>query len=139
MSRSDNSGSIEHNGIVQKSDNNSVTIKISSISACSACHAEGSCSLSGKEDKIIDISGRYNVMPGDSVTVVMNKSMGYTAVLLGYVIPVILVVTFLIILGTLSLSELITGLGSLAVLIPYYSILWFFRNRINNNFRFTIK
>lgn len=78
-------------------------------------------------------------MPGDSVTVVMNKSMGYTAVLLGYVIPVILVVTFLIILGTLSLSELITGLGSLAVLIPYYSILWFFRNRINNNFRFTIK
>lgn len=139
MTRSDNFGTIEHAGIVQKSDNKSVTVLISSESACSGCHAEGLCSLSGKEDKIIDIPGRYNVTPGQTVTVLMKKSMGYSAVMLGYVVPLILVIALVIILGSMSLPELITGLGSLAVLVPYYLFLWLFRKRINNNFRFTIK
>jgi sigma-E factor negative regulatory protein RseC len=139
MARSDNFGTIEHAGIVQKSDNISVTVIISSESACSGCHAEGFCSLSGKEDKIIDIPGRYNVEPGQTVTVLMKKSMGYSAVMLGYVVPLILVIALVIILGSMSLPELITGLGSIAVLVPYYLILWLFRKRINNNFRFTIK
>ncbi len=139
MTKSANSGTIEHEGIVQKSDNKSVTVIISSESACSGCHAEGFCSLSGKEDKIIDIPGSYNVEPGQNVTVLMKKSMGYSAVMLGYVVPFILVIVMVIILGSMSLPELITGLGSIAVLVPYYLLLWLFRKRINNNFRFTIK
>jgi positive regulator of sigma E activity len=139
MAKPDNSGIIEHEGIVQMSDNRSVTVKISSASACSGCHAEGSCAVSGREDKLIDILGKYDVLPGQSVTVLMKKSMGYTAVMVGYVIPIILVVAVLIILGSLSLPELVAGLGSVAVLIPYYLVLWLFRKRINSNFRFTIK
>ena len=139
MTKSANLGTIEHAGIVQKSDNKSVTVIISSESACSGCHAEGFCSLSGKEDKIIDIPGRYNVEPGQNVIVLMKKSMGYSAVMLGYVVPFMLVITMVIILGSMSLPELITGLGSIAVLVPYYLLLWLFRKRINKNFRFTIK
>jgi sigma-E factor negative regulatory protein RseC len=139
MAKSDNFESIEHDGIVQKADEKSLTVRISSASACSGCHAEGSCTLAGKEDKIIDISGYYNVMAGDIVTVVMKKSMGYTAVALGYILPFLGVITILIILASLSVPELIAGLASLAILIPYYIILYFFRNRINNKFTFTLK
>lgn len=139
MNRTGNSGIIEHDGIVQKSDKRSVTVKITSVSACSGCHAEGSCALTDKTEKIIDISGMYNVVPGEAVIVLMKNSMGYAAVLLGYVIPVILVVALALILGSLSASEMITGLGSLAVLFPYYLILWFFRKRIHTKFKFTIK
>jgi positive regulator of sigma E activity len=139
MAKSDNFGSIEHDGIVQKADEKSVTVRISSASACSGCHAEGSCTLAGKEEKIIDISGTYNVMAGDIVTVVMKKSMGYIAVALGYIFPFLGVITILIILASLSVPELTAGLASLAILIPYYIILYFFRNRINNKFTFTLK
>lgn len=139
MARSDSFGNIEHNGVVQKSDNNSVTVKILAESPCAGCHEESSCTLSGKEEKIVDIFGKYNVLPGDNVTVLMKKSMGYAAVFLGYVFPVILVVTMVIILGSMSLPELITGLGAIALLVPYYLILWLFRKRINTNFKFTIK
>jgi sigma-E factor negative regulatory protein RseC len=139
MPRSGNSGSIEHDGVVLKSDRNSVAVKITSVSACSGCHADGFCSIADKKDKIIDISGRYNLVPGEKVTVLMKKSMGYSAVMLGYVIPLILVIVLLMILGSMSLSEFITGFGSLAVLVPYYLILWLFRKRINTNFKFTIK
>ena len=136
---SDKYESIEHDGIVQKSDNKTITVKISSESACSGCHAEGSCSLSGREEKIVEITGEYNFNPGDNVTVLMKKSMGYAALLLGYVFPFIIVIAVLVVLIMSSVSEATAGLGSIASLIPYYFMLWFFRKRINNKFTFTIK
>jgi len=136
---SDKYESIEHDGIVQKSDNKTITVKISSESACSGCHAEGSCSLSGREEKIVEITGEYNFNPGDNVTVLMKKSMGYAALLLGYVFPLIIVIAVLVVLIMSSVPEAAAGLGSIASLIPYYFMLWFFRKRINNKFTFTIK
>ena len=130
---------IEHEGIVQKSDNESVTVSIISSAACSGCHAEGICSLSGKVEKTIDIPGEYQVLPGDFVKVQMKQSSGHTAVLFGYVIPLILLVAILIILISLSVPELIAGLGALAVLIPYYLLLYVFRNRMSRKFIFTLK
>jgi len=139
MGKSDNYGVIEHDGIVEKSDNGSVTVKIVSSSACAGCHAEGYCSLSGSEEKIVMIPGIYNVAAGDDVTILMKKSMGYNAVLLGYVFPFILIVVVLILLVALSVRESLAGLSAIAVLIPYYLMLWFFRKRIDNKFTFTIK
>ncbi|MCX6328155.1 MAG: SoxR reducing system RseC family protein [Bacteroidia bacterium] len=139
MIKSENFESIEHDGVVQKSDNNSVSVIISVESACSGCHAESLCSLSGTEEKIVEVSGFYNLAPGDNVTVVMKKSSGYKALLLGYIFPLILLMVILIILASSSVPELTAGLASIAALIPYYLILWFFRKRINNKFTFTIK
>jgi sigma-E factor negative regulatory protein RseC len=131
--------SINHEGIVQKIKDKSVIVSISAVSACSGCHAEGSCTLSGKEEKIIEVSGIYNVKPGDKVIVLMKQSMGYAALTLGYLLPLISVITVLIILISIKVPELTAGISSLAILIPYYAILYFFRNRINEKFTFTLK
>jgi sigma-E factor negative regulatory protein RseC len=139
MMNSVNSGTINHEGIVQKADDKSVIVSISAASACSGCHAESSCTLSGKEEKIIEVSGNYNVKPGDTVTILMKQSMGYTALFLGYLLPLITVVVCLTILISLNVQELTAGVTSLALLIPYYIILWFFRKRINEKFTFTLK
>jgi len=136
---STNPGTINHEGIVQKADDKSVIVSISAASACSGCHAEGSCTLSGKEEKIIEVSGSYNVKPGDTVTILMKQSMGYTALFLGYLLPLIAVIAILIILISMKVPELGAGLISLAMLIPYYIVLFFFRKRINEKFTFTLK
>lgn len=133
------SGTINHKGIVLKKEDNSVVVTILSVSACSGCHVEGSCTLAGKEEKNIEVHGKYNVMPGDQVTVVMKQSMGYAALFLGYILPVISVIAVLIALISLKVPELISGLASLAILIPYYIILFLFRKRINEKFTFTLK
>lgn len=130
---------IEHDGIVQDSGNNHVTVRILSASACSGCHAGVSCALSGQEEKIIDVNGSYNVSPGDKVTVQMKQSAGFTALFLGYIMPLLLVMALLIILVSLSVQELIAGLCSIAVLIPYYIVLRLFRKQIGKKFTFTIK
>jgi positive regulator of sigma E activity len=139
MTQSNNSGTINHDGIVQKRDENTVTVSISSVAACAGCHAEGSCTMSDKQEKIIEVHGNYNVKPGDKVTVRMQQSMGYIALFLGYILPGITVIALLITLISVKLPELTSGLISIGILIPYYSVLFFFRERIDKKFTFTLK
>lgn len=139
MMNSERSEIIYHEGIVQAKDENTVVVLISSVSACSGCNAEGSCTLSGKEEKIIEVHGSYDLKPGDHVTIMMKQSMGYAALFLGYIFPVIAVITILVTLIFLKVSELTSGLASIAILMPYYIILYLFRKRINEKFTFALK
>ncbi len=139
MNRSNSYDNIEHEGTVQRSDNNLVIVSISSESACSSCHAKGACSLSGSKEKLIEVPGSYDLVPGDNVTVMMHRSTGFRAVLLGYVLPFMLLIPALLILSSSGMSELTAGLGSVAVVSIYYFVLFIFRDRIGNNFTFSIK
>ena len=130
---------IDHIGFVQSVTDKSVIVSIDSSIACSGCHAEGACSMAGKEKKIIEVSGKYNVKPGDIVTILMEQSTGYIALLLGYIIPIITVIIVLITLLSLEIPELLAGLVSVSILMPYYIILFFFRKKINERFIFMLK
>jgi positive regulator of sigma E activity len=130
---------IQHDGIVQKVGNDSVVVAISASSACAGCHAEGLCNMTGKEEKIIDVHGKYNVVPGDTVTVLMQQSMGYKAIALSYLIPVLVVIFSLVVLVSLDIPELTAGLISIGVLLPYFLVLFLLRRRINRIFTFTLK
>jgi len=136
---SDSYESIEHEGVVRSLGNNSVIVSISSESACSGCHASGSCHLSGVSEKIIEVKGEYNLSPGDNVTILMKRSMGYKAMFLGYLLPLIFFIFSIAIFSTMNISELGTGLGAICVPGVYYLILYFLRDRIRNKFTFTIK
>ena len=139
MKESGLKGTIQHDGTVRKVDGNSVLVSISSNASCSGCHAEGLCGISGKEEKTVDIRGSYKVSPGDKVTVLMDQSAGFRAVALSYLIPLVIVVASLVVLNLLSFRELTAGLVSISMLIPWFLILHFFRDRISRNFTFTIK
>jgi len=139
MKASNNSGIICHDGIVQRNEGESVIISIFPSASCSGCHTEGSCSMSGKEEKIIEVHGSYGFKPGDHVTILMKQSMGYAALFLGYIFPVLSVISVLIVLIALKVSEILSGLASIAVLIPYYIILFFLRKQINDKFTLTLK
>jgi sigma-E factor negative regulatory protein RseC len=130
---------IEHEGIVKSSGINTVTVSISSASACSGCHAAGSCNLSGKVEKVVDVAGSYSFSPGDRVILLLRESAGYKAVLLGYVAPFLLLLTVLIVLLEFSVTELTAGLCAIVSLVPYYLLLWILRKQIGRKFTFTIK
>ncbi len=133
------SGTIQHEGMVQEVGSDSVVVNISSVSACSGCHAEGYCSLSDKREKTVKISGSYNVSPGERVTVEMNESAGFKAVIISYIFPLIILLLSIVVLASLSVNELTAGLISIAVLVSYFVMLYFVRHRIDRSFFFTIK
>ena len=130
---------ISHEGIVQKVSKNKITVTIVSASACSACHANGACNMAEMQEKEVDIHHfRGEFHAGQLVNIVGKAKQGYKAAFYGYLLPFILVFVTLIIAGIFIKSEGVTGILSLAILIPYYIGLYFFRNKLKNSFEFEI-
>ena len=115
-------------------------VTIINQSACSTCHAQGACSVSDFQDKEIEISefnGNYKA--GQQVTVVFKESKGFKALLWGYVLPFIVVLATLIVVQEITGDELKAGLISLAILIPYYTTLYFLRHHLKKIFKFEVE
>jgi sigma-E factor negative regulatory protein RseC len=130
---------ISHEGIIQSVSKNKITVTIVSASACSSCHANGACNMAEMQEKQIDIhhfNGDFR--PGQLVNIVGKARQGYKAVFYGYLLPFIVVFATLVVAGSFIKSEALTGILSLAVLIPYYLILYVFRNKLKNSFEFEI-
>jgi sigma-E factor negative regulatory protein RseC len=134
------SSDIKHSGFVKEIKGTSVIVNIINQSACSSCHAQGACSVSDFQDKEIEIvntAGTYK--PGEQVTVVFKESQGFAALMYGYILPFLLVLFTLIIAVSISKNELIGGLLALAILIPYYTTLYFFRHLLKKVFKFELE
>lgn len=128
-----------HEGVIQEVSENKLTVMIVNASACSSCHAKGACLASDMKEKEIEIyrfSGEYK--PGQTVNILGKTSQGYKAMFYGYVVPFILVFVTLIVSLSVTQSEGLAGLLSLVVLVPYYVVLYLFRNRLKRSFEFEI-
>ena len=130
---------IEHLGRVDAVTPNDIRVVIVSQSACASCHAKGACTASKKKKKIIVISKTsHNYLVGETVKVLLKQSLGYKALFLGYLLPLIILLTSLFTFSAF-MSEGKAGLFALATLLPYYAILYFFRNKIARQFNFDIE
>jgi len=132
--------SIEHPGVITEITPDTIKVNIVSVSACSSCHAQSSCVVSDKEIKTIDVP-RYGQQfeVGENVNVVLQKSLGPLAILLGYVAPLFILVIVLAISWSVTNSEVQSGLFSLAGVAVYYVLLTLFRTRLKSTFLFTIQ
>ncbi len=132
---------IKHLGIVENIQGSHLSVRIVQTSACAACSAKGHCSSADSKDKIIDITdtaaASYQV--GERVMVAGEMSMGMMAVVLAFVLPFVLLVFSLFLFMALTENELYAALLSLAVLMPYYFVLWLNKVRLKQKFSFTIK
>lgn len=128
-----------HEGIIQDVSENKIVVSIINASACSSCHAKGACLASDMKEKEIEIqhfSGEY--LPGQRVNIIGQTSQGMKAVFYGYLLPFLLVLGVLILSISLTNNEALSGLLSLAILLPYYGALYLFRNKIKRSFEFEI-
>ena len=130
---------IAHTGIITRIDQKLIQVLIIQESACSGCHANGACSVADMAEKMVEVeSADSSFKVGDKVTVFGQSSMGLLAVLLAFILPFIIILLTLFILRNYVASEAISGIISLATLIPYYIILSFFREKMKTKFQFQI-
>ena len=132
---------IEHEGIIEKISGDQITVRIVQKSACSACHAKGACMAADSKEKLVNISDSSGQFYEKEKVIIEGKeSMGYSAVLWAFVIPlIILILTLILSLNYFKLSETEAALSSIIALGPYYLILYLFRNKMANTFKFNIK
>lgn len=131
---------ITHTGIVKKLSDKTIIVGIINESACASCHAKGACSAADMKDKEVEIhsfEGNYTV--GQHVTIVGKTVQGFKALFLGYLLPFLIVLSILITATAIGTSETTSGLAALGSLVPYYFILFLFRNKLKKSFEFEIK
>ncbi len=130
---------IRHRGIIEKIEKHKVFVKIEQKTACSACHARSACLSSDKKEKIIEVSdtsGTYGI--NEDVIVQAHSSIGVLSVFIAFTIPLFLIIASLILGTKISGNEGIGGLAGLFVLIPYYWVLYTFRDKLKKKIVFTL-
>ena len=134
-----NNDVIQHTGQITAIENGVAQVMILQTSACSSCHAKAICGASDKKEKIVEAqvdSSSFKV--GDTVTVVGQRSLGITAVLLAYVMPFVLIVLTMAIASRFTSVEWILGIVSLGILVPYFAILRLMKSKIKAKFTFYV-
>ena len=133
-------GRIKHSGIVETVGDGVVRVRIEQSSACASCRAANHCSASESKEKTIEVcqpAGSFRV--GDQVTVVASEGVGFRAVLLGFGLPFVVLVVAVWLLMQLTGNESLAALGGIACLLPYYGLLYLFRNKLRRSLRFHIE
>ncbi|MBO4447669.1 MAG: SoxR reducing system RseC family protein [Bacteroidales bacterium] len=132
---------ISHKGRIVEITPEFTTVEIVSEAACAGCHAAGFCGLSGSATKAVRVpTVSYPLRQlGQEVELVIRKSMGYKAVWLAYVFPLIVLLAVLLGLVALGAGQLEAGLSALGAVAVYYLLLWIFRDRLSNEYSFHIK
>lgn len=133
-------GKIEHEGIiVAQVAADKYAVKIVQQSACATCHAAKLCTVAESKEKIIEATATNSTLNvGDRVIVYGKISLGYKALALAIITPLVLSLLTLIVVIELSANELAGGISALAILIPYYAILSLFRKKIQREFIFYV-
>ena len=135
------SNKIKHSGVVEKIMDDCIQVRIVQTSACAACKVAGYCNASESKEKLIDVyhadSHRLNV--GDAVTVTASTEVAAHALLLGFGLPFIVMVAVLVIVLQTTGNEGRAALSGLLALVPYYAVLYLFRNRLRDKLSFSIE
>ena len=95
---------IEHCGVVERTERDTVYVRITSRSACGTCKARQACGLAEAQDKIVAVAtpeaGQYAA--GREVMVGVRRSAGVRAVVLAYVGA--LAVLLAVLVGTIAVA-----------------------------------
>ncbi len=132
---------IKHQGIVENINGSHLQVRIIQTSACASCSIKGHCSSADTKEKLIDVTDDNvsSYQPGDRVWVIGELSMGVMAVLLAFILPFLVLIFSLFIFMAIWNDELGSALCSLALLIPYYYILWLNKSRMGKKFSFSVR
>lgn len=135
------SNKISHAGVIDRIEGDCVKVRIVQTSACAACKVASHCNASESKEKIVDViccdTAKYAT--GQEVVVSASKEVANRALLLGFGIPLFLMVVVLLIVLRWTGDEGIAALASLGALIPYYIILWLLRDSIRQQVSFRIE
>ena len=132
---------IRHSGVVESIEEGCVHVRIVQTSSCAACKVAGYCNAAESKEKMIDVYcdavADYKI--GQQVTVSTSGQVAVKALLWAFGVPFVLLLAMLILVLLLTGNEGWAALGALAILVPYYAILWLLRDKMREQLAFTIE
>ena len=135
------SNSVSHRGVVTKVTDGEIEVRILSKSACAACHIKSACNMAEMQEKIVVLPKpeEPDFNSGDEVEISMTVAQGGRAVLFAYLIPAALVIAMIFILNAMNLEQGLNALISIGILVPYYFLVYLFKNKLKEKFQYRIE
>lgn len=133
------SSRINHDGVIDKIEVDTIHVRILQTSACAACGLARHCNSSESKEKMVEVhadGAEYAV--GEHVVVSVSAAIGYRAVMLGFGLPFLLLVAVVAGLYAFTANEPLSALSGLLSLAPYYLLLYLFRNRVGQSLAVSI-
>jgi sigma-E factor negative regulatory protein RseC len=131
---------IRHEGVIDSIEGQDVIVRITQSSACGGCQARSICHAAESKDKLVEVhcadAGSFDV--GQTVTVAGAESLGLKAVTFAFGLPLVLLLAALVTAMAVAGSEKVAAMAALGILVPYYLVLFLFRDRIKKDFQFRI-
>ncbi len=131
---------IRHVGVVDSIDHSHVRVKIVQAAACSACKVASHCNASEAKEKIIDVyTDARGLKIGEEVIVSTSSTTAGRATLIGFIIPLSILIGVLFVMKVLGYSDEASALWAMGALIPYYISIWLLRKRIAEGISFQLE
>ena len=139
---------IRHEGVITRVETDSVHVRIRQSSACASCKVAAHCNAAETKEKVIEIRGKHGdqYKIGQQVTVSTTPRIGIMASVYAYAIPLVLMVGVIILvtaltgdITALTGDELTAACCGLAVLLPYYLLIYLLRDLISQQVYFEIE
>ena len=132
---------IRHEGVITRVEKDRVYVSVSQSSACASCKVAAHCNAAETKGKVIEIRGKHGdqYKIGQQVTVSTTPRIGIMASVYAYAIPLVLMVGVIILVTALTGDELTAACCGLAVLLPYYLLIYLLRDLISQQVYFEIE
>ena len=132
---------VSHPGVVVGIHDEDIEIEILSSSMCGSCGIKSACGMSEMQEKRITVPKPegQDFIVGQPVRITMNASQGNKAALFAYFIPAFLLVAIIVILSNLSVKEWLAALIGVGTIAVYYLVLYFFKDKLRDEFEYEIK
>lgn len=131
---------ISHVGVIDSIEDSHVRVRIVQTTACAGCKVASHCNASESKVKMIDVwTDAKGLSIGQEVVVSTSGETASRAVLIGFGIPLAILIGVLIGLKMAGESDDIAALGGIGALIPYYIGVWLLRQRIARRISFQLE
>lgn len=135
------SHTIQHRGIVERIDRDTVFVAVEQQTACAGCHAKSVCGVGSDEKRIIEVVTPYaaSYEVGERVIVaLLRNSMGLSSIIWGYVMPLVVLLAVLFGAKLLGADDGVAAVATLISVALYYVALYLVRSYFARKIQFTI-
>ena len=131
---------MEHKGIVAFVERDFVRVLVTVNEACGGCSARSSCAMGMGEKREITIytADASNYSIGENVIVSAHRSIGFMAVVLCYIVPLVVLISAIVIANAYGCADAISALVALGATALYFAILAVFHKHISKKVTFKI-
>lgn len=118
-------------GFITKIDTYHIWVSISKKSACTSCHAKEFCiSTDCKNFEVCLERNGEDYYLGEEIEILAPNKVGFVAIFLAFVIPLLLLLFSIIVFQVFISSSLYLGLFTVSILSVYYLFIYLMRAKL---------